>query len=782
SGAFIFAGIILLLALVAKMKKNKQAGFKSSLTRKHYTTRILGFAAFLALIAGIGGTAVRFMGAKAENIDYDGVTTSDIVEAKIVKATDDYRLYCGTDTVTIKNATENGYLLYAKSDNAGDLISQTTSVSDIKSIEDWSILPNNTWGFKTNQETYAEITELGQYKPLNLGEGVIAASYEASPANEQIQVDYCAKLARDAADASYTSSISYGVIALNGDNIIFVNGIDYDSPEDFDGDGLANRKETRYGSNVLIDDTDLDGLSDKEEIDDYGTNPVNEDTDSDTISDYSEIILNLNPKNSKSNGVDLDSDRVLNYTISDQDSGVSIALRGTGDLPMSRVSVNDDLAEVETSAINLYSLATDANVDSAVITIPYDLDTLSDEVGHAVTATELVIAKYDSNEDKLTTVPSTVNTTASTISATMSDLDAQYIIADKDTGNVAETVVEDVLGSATDDETDDMTDILGAPLKSIISKAVSKTQATKKAQATDCLTSTNGCDSGFRAEKNGFSFSNFSAGLDANGVCIGMAIFSKLYHEKKIADASFWFDVRTYGYRYSSPNLTTYYYNLGNLVSSGKTLYEYTKATVSNEDIIDVQHGRYDNLLKPGTYNYISGGEAVVLAVYHGRKFYDETSGSRITFHVLDSLSTKLALNTKNDISTTQQYINIIKRATSEGRSVLASTPIYTLMLIHSGAHAVNIESIKLKSTSKSGTSEYTIKYYDNNHTGKEANKTATMKCTNKKCKVTAVFSSIMEGEITHGTFILGSEWGVADTEDVYNIFSESSEFATRKD
>ncbi|MBQ6510365.1 hypothetical protein IJI94_00105, partial [Candidatus Saccharibacteria bacterium] len=34
SGAFIFAGIILLLALVAKMKKNKQAGFKSSLTRK----------------------------------------------------------------------------------------------------------------------------------------------------------------------------------------------------------------------------------------------------------------------------------------------------------------------------------------------------------------------------------------------------------------------------------------------------------------------------------------------------------------------------------------------------------------------------------------------------------------------------------------------------------------------------------------------------------------------------------------------------------------------------
>ena len=70
---------------------------------------------------------------------------------------------------------------------------------------------------------------------------------------------------------------------------------------DFDGDGLSNELESRYGTDPNNPDTDNDGLSDGDEVNIYKTSPVDYDTDNDGLGDGKEIELKTNP-------LDIDSD------------------------------------------------------------------------------------------------------------------------------------------------------------------------------------------------------------------------------------------------------------------------------------------------------------------------------------------------------------------------------------------------------------------------------------------------------------------------------------------
>ena len=59
---------------------------------------------------------------------------------------------------------------------------------------------------------------------------------------------------------------------------------------DLDEDGLYNYQEWLNGTNPDSNDTDLDGITDNDELDDTGafghiTNPLNRDTDGDGLSD-----------------------------------------------------------------------------------------------------------------------------------------------------------------------------------------------------------------------------------------------------------------------------------------------------------------------------------------------------------------------------------------------------------------------------------------------------------------------------------------------------------------
>ena len=122
------------------------------------------------------------------------------------------------------------------------------------------------------------------------------------------------------------------------------NGIN-DADEDYDLDGLTNIEEIRgivvegtvFNSDPSESDTDYDGLNDYDEVKgnnvySFISNPSIVDTDNDGLSDFEELTLNkkfnlslqnedknliaLNPRNEKSNDIDLDKNRKFKQELS----------------------------------------------------------------------------------------------------------------------------------------------------------------------------------------------------------------------------------------------------------------------------------------------------------------------------------------------------------------------------------------------------------------------------------------------------------------------------------
>lgn len=85
-----------------------------------------------------------------------------------------------------------------------------------------------------------------------------------------------------------------------------------DGEVDSDGDGILNIVEVELGINPLSADTDEDGISDGDEINQYGTNPILIDTDFDGVEDFHELILGFEPlkKDSDDDGIE-DGDTLL---------------------------------------------------------------------------------------------------------------------------------------------------------------------------------------------------------------------------------------------------------------------------------------------------------------------------------------------------------------------------------------------------------------------------------------------------------------------------------------
>ncbi|MBR0078990.1 MAG: VWA domain-containing protein [Synergistaceae bacterium] len=84
--------------------------------------------------------------------------------------------------------------------------------------------------------------------------------------------------------------LNYNPLEIDSDG----NGIP-DGDEDPDKDELTNIQESNFGTNMILTDTDRDGLTDKEEVEKYKTDPLKFDTDGDGVGDGTEVIINSNP-------------------------------------------------------------------------------------------------------------------------------------------------------------------------------------------------------------------------------------------------------------------------------------------------------------------------------------------------------------------------------------------------------------------------------------------------------------------------------------------------------
>ena len=126
---------------------------------------------------------------------------------------------------------------------------------------------------------------------------------------------------KDVALTGFDYRTGYGRISLDADadtynhdddNCVLVNNIsqqDLDNDGqgdacdlDIDGDGLSNIQEDILGTNPSLSDTDIDGLSDGDEVNSYFTSPLLRDTDEDGLTDGDEILTYLTSPNTSNIG------------------------------------------------------------------------------------------------------------------------------------------------------------------------------------------------------------------------------------------------------------------------------------------------------------------------------------------------------------------------------------------------------------------------------------------------------------------------------------------------
>ena len=180
-----------------------------------------------------------------------------------------------------------------------------------------------------------------------------------------------------------------------------------DGYRDYDGDGLSNRNEIEYGTDLTIQDTDGDTLSDYEEVegikskdgrDVYQTSPLLKDTDEDKLNDDLELKLGLDPTNPMTDEVTPDAERKIeqeyNANLIPQNlregniyiSGLKSSTSGDIDESI-RVSnyYNQNLLNVNSIVSSLFEIS---NSEDDKIDITLDVSKVAER------KTKLVIVKY----------------------------------------------------------------------------------------------------------------------------------------------------------------------------------------------------------------------------------------------------------------------------------------------------------------------------------------------------------------------------------------------------
>ena len=154
------------------------------------------------------------------------------------------------------------------------------------------------------------------------------------------------------------------------------NGIT-DADEDYDGEGLSNATEVKCGTLLYAQDSDLDGLTDYEEVEKYGTNPLAVDTDGDGASDKWEVKNGHNP-NEFNASFELNAD----VKLGDVSYKIKVTTKGTNAESFRIVPVTD--STLVNSSIPGYmgeaiDLTLDGTFEKAELVCYFDESYLEDE-------------------------------------------------------------------------------------------------------------------------------------------------------------------------------------------------------------------------------------------------------------------------------------------------------------------------------------------------------------------------------------------------------------------
>lgn len=221
---------------------------------------------------------------------------------------------------------------------------------------------------------------------------------------------------------------SYTVIKSPEENELYLEENNLDGSLDIDNDGLTNDEETKYNTDPLLSDTDMDGLNDYEEIFTYKTDPLKSDTDDDGVSDFDEVTLGLDPlkKYSAGDGV-LDNERELAYTY--EKDNVKLNVNGMGNLASTLVtkSSNTKISNKIGLINNLYAIDLKGNVKSANISISYTDEELEK---YGLNENDLTLYGYDTETSSYTEISSNVDLENNTINGLLKEF-YYYIVGDK---------------------------------------------------------------------------------------------------------------------------------------------------------------------------------------------------------------------------------------------------------------------------------------------------------------------------------------------------------------